>query len=152
MRYGRLVGLSALCLLAMPGTRSAAGLSLTYQCFFEGGSAALSDRCRGIIGEAAGYWHQMARGEMVPWPSVVGAPPLPARVLHVEVRGYAGDLGDAGRNDRLSMLRALAVTSELQRLGVPEASIVPIGFGATDPLIPHAPLDPQNRRAWIVMR
>lgn len=77
---------------------------------------------------------------------------LPPQAFQLEVRGYAQELSVPGANDRLSALRALSVANELQRWGVPQEFITSVGFGMEDPFVRGEPLNPQNRRAWIMFR
>lgn len=123
--------------------------SLTFYCFFDQGSAALTDRARGVAAAAAELWQRQHDGSDHDYLDPSG-PPLPATDPHLDVYGYAQDV--AGNNDVLSRQRAEAVATELRRRGVPAACITAIGMAAREPLVPDSPLDPQNRRAWIVFR
>lgn len=69
----------------------------------------------------------------------------------VVVTGYTDLSGSAAYNQRLSERRADTVKRELVRLGVPGESIVAIGKGESNPLVPTADgvREAQNRRVEI---
>jgi outer membrane protein OmpA-like peptidoglycan-associated protein len=107
----------------------------TYLVFFDWDSAALSNRARDIIAEAA-------RNS--------------AKVAHtrLEVTGHTDSSGAAEYNQALSLKRAQAVATEVERWGIPEHDIDIRGVGDTQPLVPTAAgvREPQNRRVEIVYR
>ncbi len=115
--------------------------SRTYLVFFDWDSAALSDRARLIVAQAA----QSSTS---------------TQTTRLEVDGYTdtsaarpGPRGDA-YNQALSIRRAQAVQAELVRDGVPASGIDIQGFGETHPLVATGSdtREPQNRRVEIIMR
>jgi outer membrane protein OmpA-like peptidoglycan-associated protein len=75
------------------------------------------------------------------------------RSARVNVTGHADKSGGDQYNMALSLRRANAVKDELVRQGVPAASIVVVGRGESQPLVPTADgvKEPQNRRVEIVL-
>lgn len=67
------------------------------------------------------------------------------------VEGHTCDLGGDAHNLALSQRRALAVKSELIRLGVDSARLQVIGFGESDPLVPNTDESARakNRRVQV---
>ena len=72
----------------------------------------------------------------------------------VGVTGHADKSGSDAYNMALSLRRANNVKDELVRDGVPAASIVVVGRGESQPLVPTADgvREPQNRRVEIVLQ
>ncbi len=109
--------------------------SRTYLVFFDWDRADLTPRARDIIAEAV-------RNS--------------ARIPHtrIEVTGHADRSGTAQANQLLSLRRAQAVASELQRWGVPPQAIDIHAVGDTRPLSPTdvGVREPQNRVVEIVYR
>lgn len=68
-----------------------------------------------------------------------------------DVAGYADRSGGTAYNDRLSSLRAEAVSTALVKLGVPESAISISAFGESDLAVPTADgvKEPRNRRVVI---
>lgn len=130
---------------ALGNTGLAPGLSRTYVCFFDRGSARVTDRCRQIVVGLARAWRVFL-------PAQDGAG---QRALRVAVQASAPDAGGPEAGRRLSLLRALAVAGELRAAGVPDELILPVGFG--DEILPYPgflpgqPLDPQNRVALMIL-
>ena len=141
--------LAAALLVMLASPDRAFPYSLTFYSFFDQGSAALTDRARGVAAAAAELWHRQRDGSAHDYLDP-GGPPLPATDPNLDVYGYAQDA--AGDNEALSRPRAEAVAAELRRRGVPAARITATGMAAREPLVPNSPLDSQNRRAWIVFR
>ena len=115
--------------------------SRTYLVFFDWDSAALSDRARLIVAQAA----QASTS---------------TQTTRLEVDGYTdtsaahpGPRGEA-YNQGLSVRRAQTVQAELVRDGVPGSEIDIHGYGETRPLVATGPdtREPQNRRVEIIMR
>ncbi len=106
----------------------------TYLVFFDWDRADLTDRARQIVNEAA---QAVSR----------------VQTTRIEVNGYTDLSGTKPYNQRLSLRRAEAVQSELQRDGVPASEIAIHGYGETRPLVPTAPgaREPQNRRVEIIL-
>ncbi len=125
----------------------AAALSRAYLCFFEQGSALLSDRSRMVVHEAAANWRRLHEGTAANYLQP-GGPPLAAETDTLTATGHADDSPDD--NGRLSLLRAEAVAAELRAQGVPAGNVRAVGRGADAPLVPDSPLDPQNR--WVEIR
>lgn len=71
--------------------------------------------------------------------------------VRIIVTGHTDTVGSYSYNQALSERRALAVKSEMVRLGVRDAEIVTVGRSFSDPLIATGPgvREPQNRRAVI---
>jgi outer membrane protein OmpA-like peptidoglycan-associated protein len=107
----------------------------TYLVFFDWDKADLSDRARGIIGEAA---------------SAVGK----TQTTRIEVTGYTDNTGTPKYNLGLSVRRAQNVEAELVKDGVPANEINVQGLGESNPLVPTGPQtrEPQNRRVQIVLK
>jgi outer membrane protein OmpA-like peptidoglycan-associated protein len=76
-----------------------------------------------------------------------------AAVTRITLTGHTDRSGPVAYNQRLSERRADAVKARLVREGVPAASIVTIGRGESQPLVPTADgvREPQNRRVEIVL-
>ncbi|MFQ3622689.1 MAG: OmpA family protein [Acetobacteraceae bacterium] len=118
-----------------PAPAAAPAPARTYLVFFDFDSAALTDRAREIIAEAA-----------------ANAPRVQA--TRIEVTGHTDTVGSAAYNQALSVRRANAVAAELERRGIPRTQMVITGRGFTQPLVPTGPnvREPQNRRVEIVLR
>jgi len=118
-----------------PAPAAAPAPARTYLVFFDFDSAALTDRAREIIAEAA-----------------ANAPRVQA--TRIEVTGHTDTVGTAAYNQALSVRRANAVAAELERRGIPRTQMVITGRGFTQPLVPTGPnvREPQNRRVEIVLR
>ncbi|WP_395370269.1 OmpA family protein [Komagataeibacter diospyri] len=112
----------------------------TYLVFFDWDGAALTDRARGIVAEAAqASTHvQTTRIEVNGYTDNTSAHPGP--------RGQQYNLG-------LSLRRADSVKAELIRDGVPAGGIDIHGYGEARPLVPTGPdtREPQNRRVEIIL-
>ncbi|NJO56143.1 MAG: OmpA family protein [Rhodospirillales bacterium] len=69
----------------------------------------------------------------------------------IRIVGHTDTSGSAAYNLRLSERRAQAVAAQMIKLGVPATSIVTVGRGQEDPLVPtpDGVREPQNRRASI---
>lgn len=113
----------------------AAEAARTYLVFFDWDSAALTDRARQVIADAAQATTR-------------------TQVTRIEVNGFTDTSGTARYNQGLSVRRAQAVANELVRLGVPRQAISTQGFGETRLLVPTADgvREPQNRRVEIILR
>ncbi len=107
----------------------------SFLVFFDWDKATLTDRARGIIGEAAAASKSTAH-------------------TTIEVNGYADTSGNPHYNQGLSMRRAQAVAAELVRDGVAKQEIAIKAFGDTVLLVPTGPgvREPQNRRVEIIIR
>jgi len=118
-----------------PAPAAAPAPTRTYLVFFDFDSAALTDRARQIIAEAA-----------------ANAPRVQA--TRIEVTGHTDTVGSAAYNQALSIRRAEAVARELEARGIPRSQMVIRGVGFSQPLVPTGPnvREPQNRRVEIVLR
>jgi outer membrane protein OmpA-like peptidoglycan-associated protein/outer membrane protein W len=107
----------------------------TYLVFFDFDSSAVTPEAAGIIGTAA--TNAKATGSSM-----------------IEVTGHADRSGPADYNMGLSMRRAEAVLTELERNGIPRADVAVYAKGETDPLVPtpDGVREPQNRRVVIVLK
>ncbi len=107
----------------------------SYLVFFDWDKAALTERARQIIHEAADNSTKV-------------------QYTRIEVNGYTDTSGTPQYNQGLSIRRAQAVAAELVRDGVPRQSITIQGFGETHLLVPTGPgvREPQNRRVEIVIQ
>jgi OmpA-OmpF porin, OOP family len=107
----------------------------SYLVFFDWDKAALTDRARQIVKEAADNSTRV-------------------QVTRIEVNGYTDTSGTPRYNQGLSVRRAQAVAAELVRDGVPKDVITIQGFGDTHLLVATGPgvREPQNRRVEIIMR
>ena len=117
--------------MAVPAVATAAR---SYLVFFDWDKAALTDRARQIIREAA---DNEAR----------------VQYTRIAVDGYTDTSGTRAYNQGLSLRRAEAVAGELVRDGVARNVIAIRGFGETHLLVPTGPgvREPQNRRVEIVV-
>jgi outer membrane protein OmpA-like peptidoglycan-associated protein len=106
----------------------------SYLVFFDWDKAALTDRARSIIKEAADNSTHV-------------------QYTRIDVNGYTDTSGTPQYNMGLSIRRADAVKGELIRDGVPAVSIGTQGFGETHLLVPtgNGVREPQNRRVEIVI-
>jgi OOP family OmpA-OmpF porin len=104
-----------------------------YLVFFDWDRYNITPEGYAVIQQAAAHWHQ-------------GAP------VRIEVTGYTDLSGSAGYNIRLSLRRANAVATALERLGVPRDDMAIRGLGEANPRVPTAKgvREPQNRRVEIV--
>jgi OmpA-OmpF porin, OOP family len=102
--------------------------------FFDWDKAALTDRARQIISDAA-------------------AGSTKVQYTRLEVNGYTDTSGTPKYNQALSVRRAQVVAAELVKDGVPKSAIAIQGFGETNPLVPTGAnvREPQNRRVEIVI-
>jgi outer membrane protein OmpA-like peptidoglycan-associated protein len=109
--------------------------SRSYMVFFDWDKAALTDRARSIIKEAADNSTRV-------------------QYTRIEVNGYTDTSGTPQYNQGLSIRRAQAVAGELVRDGVPQGSIGIQGFGETHLLVPTGAgvREPQNRWVEIIIR
>jgi len=107
----------------------------SYLVFFDWDKAALTDRARQIIKEAADNSTHV-------------------KLTRIEVNGYTDTSGTPQYNQGLSVRRADAVKAELIRDGVPAGEIATQGFGETHLLVPTGAgvREPQNRRVEIILR
>jgi OmpA-OmpF porin, OOP family len=107
----------------------------SYLVFFDWDKAALTDRARQIIREAADNSTKV-------------------QYTRIEVNGYTDTSGTPRYNQGLSVRRAKAVQAELVKDGVPQNAITIQGFGDTHLLVPTGPgvREPQNRRVEIIIR
>ena len=113
----------------------------TYLVFFDWDSAALSERARLIVAQAAQTSTRV-------------------QTTRLEVDGYtdtsAAHPGARGQayNQALSLRRAQTVRAELVRDGVAASAIDIHGYGETHPLVATGPdaREPQNRRVEIIIR
>lgn len=107
----------------------------SFLVFFDWDSAAITDRARQIVREAA----ESSRKTLV---------------TRIEVNGYTDTSGTAIYNQALSLRRARAVAAELVKDGVANESIAIQGYGDTKLLVPTGPgvREPQNRRVEILLR
>ncbi len=121
---------------AMPdATPAPAPSARSYLVFFDWDKANLTDRARGIIGDAAANSTKVA-------------------YTKIDVNGNADTSGSHVYNQGLSMRRAQAVAAELVKDGVPMGAIAITASGDTHLLVPTGPgvREPQNRRVEIVIR
>jgi OmpA family len=105
-----------------------------YQVFFGLNQATVPEQDRPIIAQAAQDYLQGGRPR-------------------IDVTGHTDTSGSAASNLKLSERRAEAVAAELVRNGVPATSIVTVGRGEEDLLVPTADgvREPRNRRVEIVV-
>jgi OOP family OmpA-OmpF porin len=104
-----------------------------YLVFFDWDRYNITPEGYAVIQQAAAHWHS-------------GAP------VQIEVTGYTDLSGSPGYNVRLSLRRANAVATALERLGVPRTDMAIRGLGEQHPRVPTAQgvREPQNRRVEIV--
>lgn len=109
--------------------------SRSFLVFFDWDKAALTDRARSIVREAAENSTRV-------------------QYTRLEVNGYTDTSGTPAYNQGLSVRRARAVAGELVRNGVPQNSISVQGLGDTQLLVPTGAgvREPQNRRVEIIIR
>lgn len=123
-------------LLPLLQARPASGLSRSYLCFFDEGSAVPSARCELIAGEFVAHYE-----------ALVGH----YQDTRVEVAAHT----DRRENSmQLSNRRAMAVVSFLISRGIPPERIRIEFFGGDRPLVPTARnvREPQNRRVELILR
>ncbi len=113
----------------------ASPVSRSYLVFFDWDKAALTERARQIVSEAA-------------------ANSTKVQYTRLEVNGYTDTSGTPKYNQGLSERRAHAVAAELVKDGVPKSAITIQGFGETHPLVPTGAnvREPQNRRVEIIIK
>jgi len=72
----------------------------------------------------------------------------------VVVIGHTDTVGSLGANDALSLRRAQLISDRLISAGVPAGSIISLGRGKREPLVPTADemAEPRNRRVEIKVR
>jgi outer membrane protein OmpA-like peptidoglycan-associated protein len=116
--------------VAQPGIESAGRYLVTFAL----DQKTLTREDQRVIAEAAADYRQG------------GAP-------QIAVTGYTDTSGSAAYNQQLSRQRAEVVADQLARNGVPAASIVTVGRGEQDLLVPTADgvREPRNRRVEIVV-
>jgi opacity protein-like surface antigen len=119
----------------VPTAAPAPAPARSYLVFFDWDKAALTDRARSIIKEAADNSTHV-------------------QFTRIEVNGYADTSGRPQYNQTLSVRRAQVVEAELVRDGVPQNAINVQGFGDTHLLVATGPgvREPQNRRVEIIIR
>ncbi len=107
----------------------------SYLVFFDWDRAALNDRSRQIVRDAA----EASRH---------------AAVTRIEVNGNADTSGTQAYNRALSLRRARVVAAELVKDGVARDAITMQGFGDMQLLVPTGPgvREPQNRRVEILLK
>lgn len=118
---------------AMPPAAATEAAS-TFLVFFDFDQATLTPEGQRVVAEAAESYKSTG-------------------VARVTVTGHTDTVGSAEYNQALSERRADAVAKELVALGVPADSIVTLGEGETNPLVPTGDgvYEPQNRRVEIAM-
>ena len=118
-----------------PAAVAPSPVSRSYLVFFDWDKAALTDRARQIVSEAA-------------------ANSTKVQYTRLEVNGYTDTSGTPKYNQGLSVRRAQAVAAELVKDGVPKSAISIQGFGETHLLVPTGPnvREPQNRRVEIIIK
>ena len=125
--------LSSLAACQMPGMfDSTPPTQEQFLVFFTSEDAALSDDARIVIARAAA--------------EVRANPPQ-----SVVVYGFADTRGDRDVNRRLSADRAKSVAEALVEAGVQSDLVSPRGLGETSTSAPPSDLDPEGRRAEIVL-
>ncbi len=140
-------------LAGAPKAANAVAWRFPYYCFFDEGSAKLTDRCHEILQEAVASWHREREGRQYKSDAIdPGDPYAPPYTAHFRVLGYAPDAANATAADRLSVRRASSVAAELEQLGIPGDLITVIGLGNKELLAPNTPKDPQNRLVDIELR
>lgn len=109
--------------------------SRSYLVFFDWDSAALTDRARQIVAEAAAVSSRV-------------------KATVIEVNGHTDLTGSSSYNKTLSVRRAEIVAAELVKNGVPQSEIFIHGYGDANPLVPTAAgvREPQNRRVDIILK
>jgi OmpA-OmpF porin, OOP family len=119
----------------MPVAAPAPAPARSYLVFFDWDKAALTDRARAIVKEAADNSTRV-------------------QTTRIEVNGYTDTSGTPRYNQGLSLRRAQTVAAELVRDGVPQNAINIQGLGDTNLLVPTGAgvREPQNRRVEIIIR
>ena len=119
----------------MPAVVSPPAASRSYLVFFDWDKAALTERARAIVKEAAENSTRV-------------------QYTRLEVNGYTDTSGTPTYNRDLSVRRARTVAGELVRNGVPQNAISVQGLGDTNLLVPTGAnvREPQNRRVEIIIR
>ncbi|HUB16668.1 MAG TPA: OmpA family protein [Acetobacteraceae bacterium] len=132
IKFGAPPPLPPMVAAAVPA--AAMQVARSYLVFFDWDKAALTDRARQIIREAADNSTHV-------------------KVTRIEVNGYTDTSGTPQYNMGLSIRRADAVKAELIKDGVPANEIATKGLGETHLLVPTGPgvREPQNRRVEIVI-
>ena len=76
------------------------------------------------------------------------------RTVDVVVTGFTDTVGTEHGNDLLSLARAQSVSRLLQARGLKTGSVVTVGRGERDPLVPTPPqvAEDKNRRVEITVR
>jgi len=140
-------------LAGAPKVATAVAWRWPYYCFFDRGSADLSDLCRQIIGEAVASWHREQEGRQEKSDAIdPNDPYAPPYTANLRVLGFAPDADNPTAAEQLSVRRASSVATELERLGIPGDLITVVGLGNKESLVPNAPTDPQNRLVNIEFR
>lgn len=103
-----------------------------YQVFFDWDKYAVTPEARTVITKAAEEFKKSG-------------------TVRITATGHTDTSGSAEYNQRLSERRAVAVKNELVKMGVPAASIVTVGKGQNDLLVPTADgvREAKNRRVEI---
>ncbi len=103
-----------------------------YQVFFDWDKYAVTPEARSVITKAAEEFKKTG-------------------TVRITATGHTDTSGSAEYNQKLSERRAVAVKNELVKLGVPAASIVTVGLGQKDLLVPTADgvREAKNRRVEI---
>lgn len=144
--FARALMVAALCGFLAFDSPPAAALSRNYFCFFDEGRSDLTQFCRRALSDFVTYWRNSRDAG---WRSYI-APfdVLPGQVVQVQVLGAAPDAGSPADQQRLGLLRALAVVEALRRLGIPDEILMPVSVGADLLLVPGEPRSAQNRVAY----
>jgi hypothetical protein len=145
-------------IFAIGATGPTLATSRAYYCFFDRGSARITDRCKQVVLDMAHAWRVLHKGSATgqsAMPDASGPKSVRVPELRIAVHAFAPDATVPEIATRLSLLRALAVAAELRTAGVPDESITPVGFGSDIPpyggFPPGEPLDPQNRVGIMIL-
>lgn len=66
-----------------------------------------------------------------------------------EIAGYTDNTGDAGKNQKLSEQRAVAVREYLVQQGVPAESLTAVGYGDKDPIADNSTVEGRHKNRRI---
>lgn len=121
-------------------------------CGFQRGSAEVTSGCHALIRDMVDVWWRAREGIALGWCRTVppGQPPLPPRMLRIEIRGFASDAGGPDANLALSKRRAAAIAVAFRELGIPSDHLTTHGYGDSRLLDPKNPADPINRHAELL--